>query len=115
MEMDKEFVRKPYVLKAVQVTKANFEEIAEMIGTIITPKNGGKPYIETDRQKVPFVTRVYVGFWMTVKGTSIRCYSPRTFREQFVQNTPDIQVWVDWMNPQDSTVGDLNGAQAVEA
>lgn len=108
-----EYVRKPYVLKAVQITHQNIEEIAPMIGSL-QHKKGGRPFIEVDRQRVPVLTKVYVGYYMTIKGTSIRCYSPRTFREEFVQNEPAIQVWVDWMANEDQTAGDLDGATQSE-
>lgn len=108
-----EYVRKPYVLKAVLITRENIEEIAPMIGSL-QHKKGGRPYIEVNRQVVPVLTKVYVGYYMTIKGTSIRCYSPRTFREEFVQNEPAIQVWVDWMNPQEEPAGDMDGATQPE-
>lgn len=104
-----EYVRKPYVLRAIQITNENISELAQMIGSL-QHKKGGRPFIEVDRQKIPVLTKVFVGYWMTIKGTSIRCYSPRTFRDEFVVNAPEIQLWVDWMNPQDDPAGELDGA-----
>lgn len=90
------FVRKPFSVEAVEITEANIEEVAELIG-VLSHKDNGVPYIEADRRSVQ-QEKVYLGFWMTRKGSDIRCYSPRVFREQFTESTPDIQTWVDFMN-----------------
>ena len=100
----KEFVRKPYVVNALEITLENIERVAPMIGKLHRKRNGS-PWIEVDRQKVPVVTKVYPGFFMTVQGDSVRCYSPRTFLAQFTENSQEIQAWVDWMNSAGSSDG----------
>ena len=93
-----DFVRKPFVVEAVEVTTENISEIAEFVGTLQS-KADGTPFIQVDRKKIPNVYRVYPGFWMTRMGDNIRCYSRRVFTEQFVRMTPDIQDAVDVINP----------------
>lgn len=91
------FVRKPFVIQAVEVTVDNIEEVAEFVGTL-RKKENGDPYILVDRKLVPSVFRVFPGFWMTKMDDNIRCYSNKTFKEQFVENTTEIQNWVDFMD-----------------
>lgn len=93
----KTFVRKPFTVEAVEVTKENIEELAPLIGTLRS-KDDGTPYIQVDRRLVPNIYRVYPGFWMTKMGDNVRCYSKRIFHEQFAQSTPDIDNWVKFMN-----------------
>lgn len=91
------FVRKPFVIEAVEVTTENIGELAKFIGTL-RKKENGTPYIQVDRRLVPSIFRVYPGFWMTKMDDNIRCYSKRTFLEQFVQSTPEIEQWVNFLN-----------------
>jgi hypothetical protein len=91
-----QFVRKPFVVEAVEVTEENIEEVAEYVGTL-RKKDDGTPYIQVDRRLIPNVFRVFPGFWMTRMGDNIRCYSKRVFNDQFTEITPDIQTWVTYM------------------
>lgn len=92
-----EFVRKPFVVEAVEVTVDNMAEIAKYVGEL-REKDDGTPFIYVDRRLVPNIFRVYPGFFMTRMGDNIRCYSRRVFMEQFVQNRPDLNEWVTYMN-----------------
>jgi hypothetical protein len=91
------FVRKPFTVEATEVTRENIAEIAELVG-VLREKDDGTPYIQVDRRLVPNIFRVYPGFWMTRMGDNIRCYSKRIFRDQFIVNTPDIDVMVKSLN-----------------
>jgi hypothetical protein len=91
-----QFVRKPFVVEAVEVTEENIEEVSEFVGTL-RKKDDGTPYIQVDRRLIPNVFRVFPGFWMTRMGDNIRCYSKRVFNDQFTEVTPDIQSWVTFM------------------
>lgn len=91
------FVRKPFVVSAVEVTKENIAEIATFIGEF-REKDDGTPYIQVDRRLIPNIFRVYPGFWMTKMGDNVRCYSKRVFTEQFVEITSEIEDWVRFMN-----------------
>ena len=90
------FVRKPFTVEAVEVTKDNIEEIAPFVGTM-RQKEDGTPYIQVDRRLVPNIFRVYPGFWMTKMGDNIRCYAPKVFNEQFIKNDDKINEWVEFM------------------
>lgn len=91
-----EFVRKPFVVEAVEVTTDNIEEIAEFVGTL-RKKDDGTPFIQVDRRLIPNVFRVFPGFWMTRMGDNIRCYSKRIFTDQFTEITPEIKTWVEFI------------------
>lgn len=93
------FVRKPFVVEAVEITEDNIEEVAKYIGDIREREDGTK-YILVDTRLVPNVERVYTGFFMTKMGENVRCYSKKIFREQFTEKTDEIQPWLDFMESQ---------------
>lgn len=93
----KTFVRKPFVVEAVEVTAENIEEIAKYVGDL-REKEDGTPYILVDRRLVPNVFRVYPGFFMTRMGENVRCYSRKIFKEQFMEQDAQIKQWVDFIN-----------------
>jgi len=78
----KKYARKPFLVEAVEVTEKNMETIAELIGTIETRQDGTK-FINVDPKKMPNVSRVYPGYWLTRVGKYMRCYKPRLFNERF--------------------------------
>jgi hypothetical protein len=96
-----DFVRKPFIVKAVEVTEENIREIADELGRMKYDENDGTPYIAVDKGKVPNVSRVQLGWWMTKHGKRTHCYAPGVFEKQFVENTPAIQEWVDDLNSDD--------------
>ena len=85
------FVRKPFVVEAVEVTEDNIAEIAGHLGTLET-KEDGTPYIQVERRPFLNIKEVTPGYWMTMMGNNIRCYSKLVFEKQFIQSTPDIEV-----------------------
>lgn len=91
-----EFVRKPFIVSAMEITKENITELAKYIGTIEETADGSK-FIQVDPKLVPNVTRVFPGFYMTRMGDYVRCYSRRVFFEQFTPLTGDIQKWVTFL------------------
>jgi hypothetical protein len=91
------FVRKPFVVEAVEVTTANIAEVAKYVGDL-REKEDGTPYILVDRRLVPNVFRVYPGFFMTKMGENVRCYSRKIFKEQFTETDEKINAWVEFMN-----------------
>ncbi len=91
-----EFVRKPFIVEAMEITKDNIGEVAKFIGDVEVNEDGSK-FIRVDKNLVPNVTRVYPGFYMTRMGDYIRCYSRRVFFEQFTPLTGDIQKWVTFL------------------
>lgn len=87
------FVRKPFVVEAVEVTTENIAEIAELVG-VLRETDNGTPYIHVDRRLVPNIYRVFPGYWMTQMGDHIRCYSKKIFRAQFIESNPELQEWI---------------------
>lgn len=92
------FVRKPFTVEAVQITEKNIRDIAPLVGTIQV--DDGQVWIQVDRKKVPVLSEVEPGYWMTKVDGKIRCYSDRVFREQFTPITPEIRQWMDYLNQQ---------------
>jgi hypothetical protein len=95
----KSFVRKPFVVQAVEVTVDNIHEVAKYVGDV-REREDGTLYILVDRRLVPNVFRVYPGFFMTKMGENVRCYSRKIFREQFVEEDDNMRQWVDFMEKQ---------------
>lgn len=113
MEMQT-FVRKPFTVEAIQITNDNIKELAPLIGTIRTHK--GKFYIEVNRKKVPVLSEVEIGYWMTkVENGKIRCYSDRVFKQQFTPLTPEVDSWVKFLNVEDAEAEDKVEEEAEEA
>jgi hypothetical protein len=76
------YVRKPFQVEAVEITKENIEEIAPMVGTL-QKKDDGTPFILVDKKKVPNIFRVFPGWWVTKMDGRVRCYAGRVFVDQF--------------------------------
>ena len=93
------FVRKPFVVEAIEVTAENIEEVAKYIGDVREKEDGTK-YILVDRRLVPNVFKVYPGFFMTKMGENIRCYSRKIFKEQFVEQSEEMAPWLEFMETQ---------------
>lgn len=92
------YIRKPFEVEAVEVTRNNIKELAEMIGTIQYEADG-TPYIEVDAEKVPNLRQVWPGYWVTKVGAkNIRCYTRKIFFSQFVENSDEIDAWVKFLN-----------------
>lgn len=90
------FVRKPFVVEAVEITAENITEVAKYIGDV-REREDGTQYILVDRRLVPNVFKVYPGFFMTKMGENIRCYSRKIFKEQFVEEDESIKPWLEFM------------------
>jgi hypothetical protein len=90
------YVRKPFIVEAVEITKDNIEELSKFIGDIKEKEDGTK-YILVDPRLVPNVDRVYVGYFMTKMGQKVRCFSRKIFRDQFVVKDESIQPWLDFL------------------
>lgn len=78
------FTRTPFDVEAVEITDDNFDEIAELIGTGTEIVSGSKTIL-IDKQKVPTVTKAFVGYFVTkTSDDNLRVFSPRVFKKQFV-------------------------------
>lgn len=91
------YVRKPFVVKAVEVTAENIEEVARSVGDV-KYNDDETPYILVDPRMVPNVDRVYIGYFMTRVGKNVRCYSRMIFTQQFVEKDDTVQSWLDFLN-----------------
>lgn len=94
-----DFVRKPFRIKAVEITAENIEEIAKSVGDLrFKDDEPQTPFILVDPRLVPNVDRAYIGFFMTKMGDNIRCYSRRIFNEQFIEESEEIRPWLEFMD-----------------
>jgi hypothetical protein len=91
------YVRKPFIVEAVEITPDNIAEVAKHVGDL-REKEDGTQYILVDRRLVPNVFRVYTGYYMTKMNENIRCYSRKIFREQFIEQDETIKPWVDYIS-----------------
>lgn len=96
-----EYLRKPFVVRAVEVTTENIHEVAEFVGTVREKEDKSGLYIQVDRTLIPNLDRVYPGFFLTKMGNNFRCYSPRAFREQFTESTPEAEAWMHFLREKD--------------
>lgn len=97
------FVRKPFLVEAVEITAENIEEVAKFVGDL-RQKEDGTPFILVDRRLVPNVYRVYPGFFMTKMGENVRCYSRKIFREQFIEKDKAPEFTADFFGNEANTV-----------
>jgi hypothetical protein len=91
-----DFVRKPFIVQAVEITDDNIEEIANELGTL-RHKEDDTPYIAVRKGAVPNVSKVFVGWYMTRHGKRTHCYAPKVFFSQFVENNDNVNEWVGWI------------------
>lgn len=93
MEFTK-FVRKPFVVEGLEITRENIAEVSKFIGEL-REVDGLAPYIIVDERYVPNVDRVYIGYFMTKMGSNVRCYSRNIFRKQFIEQTDQMRDLMD--------------------
>lgn len=80
----KDYARKPFTIKAAEVTDDNFEEVAALCGKSIQVNQKGDRFILVNRRIIPNGFKIFVGWWITIMDDNIRCYPPRSFESQFV-------------------------------
>jgi hypothetical protein len=98
----KQFVRRPFVVEAIQITEENIHELSEFIGELVQ-NEGQDPYIQVDRAKVRNRSKVRIGHWMTRKDGVIHCYGPDPFMRQFAGTSEQILDWVEFMEWKEPT------------
>lgn len=96
-----EYVRKPFVVSAIEVTEENIAELAELVGELKT-KEDGTVFIQVNRRLVPNVFRVFPGYWVTKMGDNVRCYTRKIFTDQFVAQTDELEAYVGLINESSS-------------
>lgn len=93
------FIRTPFAVDAVLITTENIDELAKLVGDVRT--KGDEKYIALDRRIVPNVGRAYVGWWLTRLGDNLRCYSPKVFKEQFMEMPDEQEVLFSFIPVED--------------
>ncbi len=91
------FVRKPFVVEAVQVTEDNINSIAKSVG-VIKKNSDGSPFILPNRKLFPNNSEISLGYWMTRMGKQLRFYSPSVFNNQFIRSNDDVEMLCKAMN-----------------
>lgn len=95
----KDYIRKPFVVKGLEVTADNIEEVAKMVGTIHEDDEG--KYILVNSRLVPNIDRVYPGYYLTKLGHFVHCYAPLVFFDQFIEKTEDVTKWLEYIEGSD--------------
>lgn len=100
------YLRKTFLVQAVEITQENMAEVARHIGTVKETKEHGR-YIEVDERIVPRFKKAYAGFFVTFVGEQIRVYTRRSFFSHFIafdaddfQADPNIDIWTILENNQ---------------
>ena len=81
-----DYTRIPFTLSAALVTDENLEEVCELLGTEINTDDAGNRYVVVNRRVVPTGYRVFPGWYITKMNDNLRCYSAKSFNNQFVLN-----------------------------
>lgn len=79
----KPFVRRPFIVEAVEITEDNVAEIAKLIGTLKVDEDG-TTYIEPDRRIIPNLRRCYVGWFLSRVDNNYRAWAPEYFNAEFL-------------------------------
>lgn len=79
----KPYERVSFEVEAVQVTKENIQEVAQLIGQLDKSANPAHPRIRVNPKKVPNIRFVNIGWWVTRVGDYYRCYKPKLFNEHY--------------------------------
>lgn len=81
------FVRKPFNVQAIEVTRDNLEQIATELGLgeVKVKEGTNTRYIQVNPAVIPNVSGIFPGFWVTKMGNNMRCYTRRIFFEQFME------------------------------
>lgn len=110
------YIRKPFLIDAVQVTKENMAAVAEWCGgTIMTEKHGREEvsfiFVKVSYPRNERQTKAFVHDWALKVGTGVKLYTPRAFKlafEKFVppsRPTPE-EIWGQELLPIDPAVVD---------
>lgn len=75
------YVRRPFQVQAFEITQDNIAELAPHVGELCD--DNGTPFIKSDKKKVGNNFKVWPGFFATVLKGHVRCYSRKSFFEQF--------------------------------
>jgi hypothetical protein len=85
------YMRRAFEVSAVEVTRDNIAELADLVGTL-SESGDGTPFIQADKKKAKGVGRVWPGYFITKMDNRLRCYTPKAFRQQFDMIEPEAPV-----------------------
>lgn len=77
------FVRKPFTVEAVEVTRENMHEISMLIEGELIEEDGEDPFIRVNSRKTPNLHKVKLGAWLSKMGEKYRVYSKEVFMSGF--------------------------------
>lgn len=100
------FIRKPFKIQAVEVTKKNISELSHLVGDgRVRKKDNGFLFFVSDPQLIRNISRVEVGFWVTKMDDQFRVYKPEVFTHIFVESTPERSEMFDLIQEMEETDG----------
>lgn len=118
------YARRPFEVQAFEITQNNIAELAPHVGELCD--DNGAPYIKSDKKKVGNNFKVWPGFFATVLKGNVRCYSRKSFFEQFgelndktspvvefLHNRCTLEEMLDVLNPT-NVVGEPDVEEAPE-
>lgn len=106
------YIRRPFVVEATEITEANIDEVAALIGKVKEDEDRGK-HIAINLRVIPGVPRAFIGWWLTKMGENYRVYSGKTFRKEFSLEKSEDKEPVEVPQPITHEVSpDADAAQA---
>lgn len=108
------YVRRPFEVRAFEITRDNITELAPHVGELCD--DDGTPFIKSDKKKVGNNFRVWPGFFATVLKGHVRCYSRKSFFEQFAELNDKTSPVVEFLHGRatfDEMLDVLNPTDAV--
>lgn len=88
-----QYIRKPYPLRAAEITVDNIADVAELIGELKEDNKG--PFILIDKKKVSNIVRARPGWYITNLDGNYRLYSPAVFKREFAERHPATGYFFD--------------------
>jgi len=104
----KNYIRKPFTVEAVEITRENIGEVAELIGEV--REKDGQPFIAINRRLVPNIHRAYLGWYVTKLGDNFRCYNAKVFNSEFTEHDPGSGYFFE-EKEDDPYLNDATGAR----
>jgi hypothetical protein len=113
------YVRKPFSVEAVQVTRANIVEVAAWCNGELMHPEGQSQYIKVNvfRPMKDRQTMAYVGDWVLYAGSGYKVYTHKAFVDCFEKPTGearDAMTQAEKVQPGEDTTRYLTEAQVKE-
>lgn len=93
------YVRTPFVVEATIINEENIDEIAKLVGVDgVARERNGEKFIALDRRVIPNVNRAFIGWYFTKMDDNYRCYSPKLFKDLFVEVGDKTEIAIQFTN-----------------